>query len=245
MCKGYLDIIGIGPGDVNAMTKEAYERLEQADICVGYSKYISLLPKELRGKETIDTGMKKEVERCEMALSLAEEGKKVAIVSSGDAGIYAMAGLCYELAKKRNMEDFLTVYPGVSAAQAAAARLGAPLMHDTAYISLSDLLTPWEVIEKRILLAAEGDFVISFYNPRSKGREGHLEKAIALMLKYKSPDTPVGMVKNAYREQEEVKVETLRTLDTKWVDMFTVVIVGNRESYIWKEKMVTPRGYQL
>jgi precorrin-3B C17-methyltransferase len=245
MCNGRLAVVGMGPGGLEAMTREVYKLLKDADVCIGYHKYIALLPEDLRGLETYDTGMKKEIERCELALELASKGKRVVLVSSGDPGMYAMAGLCFELAKAKNLEDLVQIFPGVSAAQAAAAKLGAPLMHDTAYISLSDLLTPWETIEKRVKLAAEADFVIALYNPRSKGRSEHLKNVIELIKPYKEGNTPIGLVKNAYRENEEIKIETIDTIQYDWVDMFTVVIIGNKETYEWKGKMITPRGYRV
>lgn len=245
MNKGILYVVGMGPGHQEAMTFEAFEALKEAEVIVGYSKYVALLPETLKNKELYDTGMKKEVERCQLAVDLAQKGQKVAIVSSGDAGVYAMAGLCLEIAAKRNLEDLIQVFPGVSAAQAAAARLGAPLMHDTAYISLSDLMTPWALIEKRIRLASEADFVLALYNPRSKGREDYLRRAFQIMGQFKKPDTPVGFVKNAYRKEEAIVIQKLKDADDTWADMFTVVLVGNNQSYIWANKIITPRGYSL
>ena len=239
-----LYIVGIGPGDLNHMTFEAREALTSADAVVGYSTYLKLIEPLLAGKEVVSSGMTKEVERCRQAISLAGEGKTVALVSSGDAGVYGMAGLVLELEPPDGVD--VVVVPGVSAVQAAAAVLGAPLMHDFAVISLSDLLTPWELIEKRLAAAAAADFVIALYNPRSKGRSGHLERARDIILRSRPDRTPVGIVRNACRKGEERIIASLADMPLERADMFSLVIVGNSATCVdRKGRMVTPRGYEL
>lgn len=238
-----LYIIGIGPGDLKHMTGEAQEAVSSADAVVGYATYLKLIEPLLEGKEVVSSGMTREVERCRQAISLAGEGKTVALVSSGDAGVYGMAGLVLELEPPDDLE--IGIVPGVSAVQAAAAVLGAPLMHDFAVISLSDLLTPWEVIEKRLAAAAAADFVIALYNPRSKGRSGHLERARDIILRSRPGGTPVGIVRNACRRGEEKVIATLAGMPLEKADMFSLVIVGNSATFIdGKGRMVTPRGYE-
>lgn len=243
-----LFVVGIGPGGLNHMTFEAREAIERADVVVGYQTYLEFIESLLEGKEVISSGMTREVERCRRALESAALGKTVALVSSGDAGIYGMAGLVMELAENVEDQDAapeIIVVPGVSALQSAAAVLGAPLMHDFAVISLSDLLTPWDLIERRLALAAAGDFVIALYNPRSKGRVRHLEEAREILLASRAATTPVGIVRHACREGEEKKVTTLGEMLTCPVDMFSLVIVGNSSTYVDEAgRMVTPRGYE-
>ena len=195
------------------------------------------------GCECIDTGMKKERERAEQAFCLAEEGKTVVVISSGDAGIYGMAPLIYEMRERRGKDISIEVLPGISAFQKAASLLGAPIGHDLCLISLSDLMTPWEVIERRIKAAAVGDFVTAIYNPKSNGRYWQLYRLQELFLKYRSAETPVGYVRQAGREEQEVKTVTLAKFDPEDVDMFTVIIIGNSQSYVSEGKMITPRGY--
>ncbi len=246
-----LYVVGTGPGDLNRMTLEARESLNVAQVVVGYKSYLLLVEPLLAGKEVISTGMMKEVERCREALRIAASGKITALVSGGDAGIYGMAGLVLELMEEgRKSSDTglaeveVIVVPGVSAVQAAAARLGAPLMHDFAVISLSDLLTPWEVIVRRLEAAAGADFVVALYNPRSAGRVMQLDRAREILLAARSGETPVGIVRNACREGEEVVVTTLTGLPEHEVDMTTIVIIGNASTYVdGTGKMVTPRGY--
>jgi adenosylcobyric acid synthase len=241
-----LYVVGIGPGDLKHMTGEARDALAAADTVVGYKTYLDFITPLLEGKETVSTGMMKEVERCREALRIAASGRTVALVSGGDAGIYGMAGLVLELAQGEEGGEKvdIIVIPGVSALQAAAAVLGAPLMHDFAVISLSDLMTPWETIERRIAAATGADFVIAIYNPRSKGRVRQLERARELMLAVRSPETPVGIVRNACREGEERIVTTLDAMLDHPVDMFTLVLVGNSATYVdGAGRMVTPRGY--
>jgi len=257
-----LFIVGIGPGDLKHMTVEAHEAIRNADAVVGYATYLQLIEPLLAGKEVVSSGMTREVERCRQAISLAGEGKTVALVSSGDAGVYGMAGLVMELLDTESPPPFakggsgggpgsspgaldVVVVPGVSAVQAAATVLGAPLMHDFAVISLSDLLTPWEIIEKRLAAAAAADFVIALYNPRSKGRSGHLERARDIILRSRPGRTPVGIVRNACRRGEERIIAGLADMPLDKADMFSLVIVGNSATFIdGKGRMVTPRGYE-
>ncbi len=238
-------VIGIGPGAKETMTLEAVRALEEAEVIVGYKTYIHLIEDFITGKEVLKNGMRQEVDRCKMAVEYARAGKKVAVVSSGDSGIYGMAGLVLELAAKEEMDIPVKVVPGITASIAGASLLGAPLMHDFCHISLSDLLTPWEVIEKRLKLAAEADFVICLYNPRSKGRSGHLEKAFQIMSEFKEPDTPVGIVKDVGRPEEKKVILKYKDMDYESVDMTTVVIIGNKSTFTHKEMMITPRGYLL
>jgi adenosylcobyric acid synthase len=225
------------------MTYEAREAIESADTVVGYQTYLDLIKPLLTGKEVVSSGMTREVERCREALRLAGEGRTVALVSSGDAGVYGMAGLVLELSPSENIE--VVIVPGVSAVQAAAAVLGAPLMHDFAVISLSDLLTPWELIENRLTAVAAADFVVALYNPRSKGRARHIQRAQELLLASRSPQTPVGIVRNACRDGQEKILSTLAEMPLESIDMFSLVIVGNSATYVdGQQRMVTPRGYE-
>ncbi len=240
-----LTVIGIGPGSEAMMTQDAIAALKEADVVVGYKTYTHLVKPLVGDKEVIKTGMCKEIERCHLAIDLAEQGKNVAMVCSGDAGIYGMAGLILEIVTKQKRNVEVRLVSGVTASIAAAALLGAPLMHDFCHISLSDLLTPWDVIEKRVKAAAEADFVICFYNPRSRGREGHLAKAFELMVPWTSPSTPVGVVKAAGRKKQEKWITTFGEMDYSNVDMTSLVIVGNKSTYISDGLMITPRGYTL
>jgi precorrin-3B C17-methyltransferase len=201
--------------------------------------------------EVLSSGMRREVDRCDKAVDLALEGNKVAVICSGDPGIYAMAGLVLEIAKGKAQsaegQDKLPpieVIPGVSALNASAARLGAPIMHDFASISMSDLLTPWELIEKRLEAAASADFVIAIYNPKSKGRQEHIGKAREIILKFRSPDTPVGIVRAATRDDEKIVITDLNRMLENEIDMQSTVIIGNSQTFTWEGRMITPRGYQ-
>lgn len=239
-----LYVVGIGPGHADEMSFRTHETLQKADIIVGYSKYIDLIKPIFPEKPTYHTGMTKEIDRCKEALQMAQDGKDVALICSGDAGVYGLAGLTLELAvdyPKVHVE----VVPGTTAAQSGAARLGAPLTHDFAVISLSDLMTPWAQIEKRLNCAAAGDFCIALYNPSSKKRSDYLNKACTILLSHKSPDTVCGYVKNIGREGECTKITTLASLKNEAVDMFTTVFIGNSETKVIDEKMVTPRGYRI
>ena len=237
-----LWIIGLGPGGGEDLTGKARKALAESDVIVGYTVYIDLIRAEFGHKELLTTPMRKEQERCEMALALADTGKTVAMVCSGDPGVYGMAGLCYELSDQWP-EVELSVLPGITAACGGAAVLGAPLMHDFCLISLSDLMTPWEKIEKRLRAAAEADFVLCIYNPSSHKRKDYLARACAILLEAKSPDTPCGYVREIGRDGEAATVLTLGQLRDAQVDMFTTVFVGNSQTKVIGGKLVTPRGY--
>ena len=237
-----LLVVGIGPGGGSDLTRRAYEALESCDVIVGYTVYTDLLEKEFPDKEMLTTPMRREVERCKIALEHAQAGERVAMVCSGDPGVYGMAGLCYELAGEYPSVD-IEVIPGISAAFGGAAVLGAPLMHDFAVISLSDLMTPWEKIAKRLELAAEADFVICLYNPSSKKRADYLQRACDILLRHKPASTVCGTVRNIGREGEESHVLTLGELRNTNVDMFTTVYIGNEQTMQLGGFMVTPRGY--
>ena len=238
-------VIGIGPGCRDLMTQEAISAMEDAEVIVGYKTYIKLVEDFIKDKEVVQNGMRKEVDRCQDAIDIAKTGKKVAVISSGDAGIYGMAGLILELITKQELDIPVKVVPGVTASIGAASVLGAPIMHDFCHISLSDLMTPREVIEKRLRLAAEADFVICLYNPRSKGRSEHLANAFKIMGEFKDGSTPVGIVKDVGREDQEKFICTFDTMDFERVDMTTMVIIGNKSTYIHDDLMITPRGYTV
>ena len=241
---GKIIIAGIGPGSKEDITPAVLEAVRLADAIVGYKYYFQFIePYVKEGCQCIDTGMKKERERAEQAFLLAETGKTVVVISSGDAGLYGMAPLVYEMAKAKGADITIETLPGISAFQKAASLLGAPIGHDTCIISLSDLMTPWEVIERRIKAAATGDFVTAIYNPKSHGRYWQLYRLQELFLMERSADTPVGYVRQAGRPEQEVKVTTLGAFDPEDIDMFTVVLIGNSQSYIADGKMITPRGY--
>lgn len=240
-----LTVIGIGPGSEAMMTQEAIAALQEAEIVVGYKTYTHLVKPLTGDKQVIKTGMCKEIERCKTAIELAQAGHNVALISSGDAGIYGMAGLVLELVTSQQLDIEVRLVAGITASIAAASLLGAPLMHDFCHISLSDLLTPWPVIEKRIIAAASADFVICFYNPRSRGREGHLARAFELMSEFTRPQTPVGVVKAAGRKKQQKWLTTFGEMDFEPVDMTSLVIVGNKTTFIRDGLMITPRGYEL
>ena len=241
---GRIIIAGIGPGSQEDITPAVLEAVQQADAIVGYKYYFQFIePYVKKGCECIDTGMKKERERAEQAFLLAETGKTVVVISSGDAGLYGMAPLIYEMAEAKGSDITIETLPGISAFQKAASLLGAPIGHDTCIISLSDLMTPWEVIERRIKAAATGDFVTAIYNPKSHGRYWQLYRLQELFLMERSADTPVGYVRQAGRPEQQVKVTTLGAFDPEDIDMFTVVLIGNSQSYISDGKIITPRGY--
>ena len=241
---GKIIVAGIGPGDKEDITPAVLEAVRTADAIVGYKYYFQFVGPFLKeGCECIDTGMKKERERAEQAFLLAEEGKTVVVISSGDAGIYGMTPLVYEMKAERESAVEVVSLPGISAFQKAASLLGAPIGHDLCLISLSDLMTPWEVIERRIRAAIMGDFVTAIYNPKSHGRYWQLYRLQELFLEHAKPETPVGYVRQAGREQQEVKVTTLAAFDPEDVDMFTVILIGNSQSYVSEGMIVTPRGY--
>jgi precorrin-3B C17-methyltransferase len=259
---GRLSIVSLGPGSRNYLAPEALQALTLAQVVVGYRTYVELITDLTEGKRILASGMRKEVQRCQAAIDHALAGYRVALVSSGDAGIYGMAGLVLDICRARNLSvrranptaevqgdddgatDFLLdVIPGVAAFNAAASLLGAPLMHDFAGISLSDHLTPWEIIEKRLVAVASADFVVALYNPRSKTRPDLLDEARGLLLRYRFPDTPVGIVWRAMRDGQFQIITTLAEIPMEEVDMQSVLIVGNSQTYTWNGWMVTPRGY--
>ena len=238
-----LYVIGIGPGEYEQMTLKAIHAMEKSEVIIGYTVYVDLVKEHFPGKEFLTTPMKKEVDRCVMAFEEAKKGKIVSMICSGDAGVYGMSGLMYEVGVNYPEVELESI-PGVTAATGGAAVLGAPLIHDFCLISLSDLLTPWEKIEARLLAAAEADFVVCLYNPSSKKRSDYLQKACDLMMQYKSPETVCGIVSYIGRDGEHYEVMDLKTLRDTKVDMFTTVWVGNSQTKEINGKMVTPRGYR-
>ena len=237
-------VVGIGPGSYENMTERAQNALSECDVIVGYTVYVDLVKEHYADKEFLTTPMRKEVERCKLAFEEASKGKNVAMICSGDAGIYGMTGVMQELAASYPGVEVENI-PGVSAVISGAAILGAPLMHDFAVISLSDLLTPWEKIEKRLNNAAEADFVICLYNPSSHKRKDYLQKACEIVLKHASPETVCGIARNIGREGESIQVLTLGELLSTPVDMFSTVFIGNSQTKNINGKMVTPRGYTI
>lgn len=236
-------VVGIGPGEYEQMTIKAAKALEESSVIVGYTVYVDLIEEHFKGKEFLTTPMKKEVDRCVLAFEEAAKGKTVSLICSGDSGIYGMAELILEVGQDfKDVE--VEVIPGITAASSGASVLGAPLIHDFSVISLSDLLTPWEKIEQRLECAAKADFVICLYNPSSKKRHDYLQKACDLVLKYASKETVCGIVKNIGREGECAEVMTLEQLRDTQVDMFTTVFIGNSQTKVINNKMVTPRGYR-
>ena len=238
-----VTVIGLGPGGGADLTGRARAALEECDLLVGYTAYIDLVKEDFPDKETLSTGMRREVDRCRAAVEAALTGKSVAVVCSGDSGVYGMAGLVGEVAQESDPID-IEVVPGTPAACGGAAVLGAPLTHDFAVVSLSDLLTPWEKIEARLTAAARADFVLCLYNPASRSRPDYLRRACDILLAAgKSPDTVCGTVRNIGRAGEEAGLLTLGQLRDTQVDMFTTVFVGNSQTKVLGGKMVTPRGY--
>lgn len=229
------------------LSSRAVQALRNADVIVGYKTYIDLIRDLVKDKEIISTGMTREKERCAAAIDRAVAGQKVAVVSSGDPGVYGMAGLVLEMLETSGRLGTIPVQviPGITSATASASRLGAPLMHDFAVISLSDLLTPWELIEKRLEAAARGDFVIVLYNPASKKRNWQIKRAREIFLQHKSPSTPVGIVKNAARDEELLYITDIENMLDFPIDMLTTVIVGNRSTRKAGNFIITPRGYSL
>ncbi len=244
MNKGKITVAGIGPGSAEDMTSAVSDAVREADVVVGYKYYFQFITPYLQeGAQCIDTGMKKERDRAIQAFELAESGKNVVVISSGDAGIYGMVPLVYEMKKERESDIDIVSLPGISAFQKAAALLGAPIGHDFCVISLSDLMTPWRTIEKRIVAAAEADFVTAVYNPKSNGRYWELYRLKELFLKVRTGRTPVGYVRQAGRPEQEVKLTCLKDFNPEDVDMFTIVVIGNSQSYEWNGHFITPRGY--
>lgn len=239
-----LYVVGMGPGEPSKMTMEAMDIIKECPVIAGYTVYIDLLKQFVSEKEWIVTGMMKEVERCELALQSANEGKDTAMVCSGDSGVYGMAGIVLELAVKYPEVEIIVV-PGVTAALSGAALLGAPLGHDFAIISLSDLLTPWELIERRLLAASMADLAICIYNPSSKKRADYLQKACEIIRKNQPDNLVCGYVRNIGRDGEEKRILSLLELKEAKVDMFTTVFIGNSQTKEINGKMVTPRGYRM
>ena len=239
-----LYVVGFGPGKLDYFTNEAQEAIKESDLIVGYTTYIDIIREYFPEKQLNHTPMKKEVERCRYAIEEVLKGRTVAIVSSGDSGVYGLAGLIYELSVEYPAIE-IEIIAGVTAALSGGAILGAPLTHDFAVISLSDLLTPWELIKKRIEFASEADFVICLYNPASKKRADYLKIACEYMMHYKAKDTVCGYVKNIGRLGQEAVICTLEELKDKTVDMFTTVYIGNSKTRMIQGKMVTPRGYRI
>ncbi|HOV85836.1 MAG TPA: precorrin-3B C(17)-methyltransferase [Syntrophobacteraceae bacterium] len=248
--------MSLGPGDRSLLVAEALEALREAEVIVGYTTYLELIPDLTPGKKVLGSGMRKEIPRCRAAIEHARNGHRVALVSSGDAGIYGMAGLVLDLCRDSGLRvcsvrekppetcDLqFEVIPGVAAFNAAASLVGAPLMHDFAAVSLSDHLTPWELIEKRLQAVAAADFVTAVYNPRSKARPDLLEKACEILLEHRSPETPVAIVRRAKRQGEWVHLTTLDRIPFDEVDMQSILLIGNSRTYLWDRWMVTPRGY--
>ena len=244
---GKISVVGIGPGSLDDMTYRARRTIEEATVVVGYKRYVELIEDIIKDKRVLDTGMTQEIDRCRAALKEAMDGETVVVISSGDAGIYGMAGLVLELLVKideAERPEFGGIVPGGSAMSAAAALLGAPIMHDFVVISLSDLLTPWEIIQERAELAAKGDFVAALYNPRSHKRVGQINAVQDIFLRYRSPETPVGVVTGASRDNEAVLISTLGHFTNEDINMFSLVIIGNSKTRSVGDWMITPRGYQ-
>ncbi len=237
-------VAGIGPGSLEDITPAVMNAMKASDVIIGYKYYFQFVKQHLNADtECIDTGMKKERQRAELAFEYAERGKTVCVISSGDAGIYGMAPLIYEMKRERHSDAEIIALPGISAFQKAASLLGAPTGHDFCVISMSDLMTPWQVIEKRIKAAAEADFVTAIYNPKSNGRYWQLHRLKEIFMKERNPDNIVGYVRQAGRDDQVATVTTLKDFDPEDVDMFTVVIIGNSQSYNWNGHFITPRGY--
>ena len=244
MSTGKIIVAGIGPGSESDITPAVLSAIRQSDVIVGYKYYFRFIEKIIRpGAICIDSGMKREKARAEEAYNYATEGKVVTVISSGDAGIYGMAPLIYEMKREKGSDISIEVLPGISAFQKAASLLGAPVGHDFCVISLSDLMTPWELIEKRIKAAASADFITAIYNPKSEGRYWQFYRLIEIFLQERDLQTPVGFVRQAGREEQEVTITTLADFDPEQVDMFTVILIGNSQTYQFENKMITPRGY--
>jgi precorrin-3B C17-methyltransferase len=238
-------VVGFGPGGLDHMTHRAYGAIDESDIIVGYTAYVDLLKNIFPGKEYQSTGMTKEIDRCKRALEIALTSKTVSVVSSGDSGIYGMAGIMHQVVEESGADVEIEIVPGVTAASSAASVLGAPLMHDFAVISLSDLMTPLELIKRRVESAASSDFVICIYNPKSRKRSGYIDDAISTVLKYRDKTTPIGVVWNIGREGQKSIVTTLGEIDTADINMFSTVVIGNSQTYIKNGLMITPRGYDI
>ena len=242
---GKLYVVGFGPGGYEHMTAKCIRVIQEADVVTGYTTYVNLLKEYFPEKTYLATPMMQEVKRCRMAVEEAMKGQTVAMVSSGDSGIYGMAGIIYQVAEEMKAEIEIEMVPGVTAASAAASVLGAPLMHDFAVISLSDLMTPLDLIMKRVDCAGQGDLIVCLYNPKSKKRTGYVEQAAEILMGYRKRETPVGIVRNAGRKDESSQITTLEHLKDAEIDMFSVVIIGNSQTYVRGNRMITPRGYEV
>jgi len=246
---GKIHLVGLGPGDANYLAPAASDALAESEVIVGFRAYIQQIEGLIAGKEVVSMELGQELERAAAAVDSAYAGKTVAVVSSGDAGIYGMSGPVFRVLTDRDWDGqnpAVETVPGVSAMQAAAAVIGSPLMQDFCAISLSDLLTPWEKIRGRLEAAGQGDFVVALYNPRSKRRQTQLLEAREILLKHRPGDTPVGLVGDAFRPGQRVKITSLQDLekDAEFVDMVTIVVIGNSTTYLHSGKVITPRGYE-
>ena len=244
---GKISIVGIGPGNISELTPKARALIDAAEVIVGYKTYIELIGEIIGGKKILASGMRQEIQRAQIAIDEAQKNLNVAVISSGDAGVYGMAGLILEMILNlpENLQPKFEIAAGVSALNSAAAILGAPLMHDFAVISLSDWLTPLEVIKKRVELAAEGDFVIALFNPKSKSRATYIDDVQKILLEYHAENTPVGIVTNAGRIDEKKIISTLKNFTGEEINMFTLVLIGNSKTFVKSNFMITPRGYKI
>lgn len=248
MAQGKLFVVGFGPGDFQHITNRAVDVLKMSDVVIGYKTYVDLIKDLITAKAVVSTGMTEEVSRAQEAVKQAEAGQIVSVISSGDAGVYGMAGLVYEVLIEKGWTEAngvpVEIVPGISAINSCASLLGAPVMHDSCTISLSDHLTPWDLISKRIEAAAMADFVIALYNPKSGRRTRQIVEAQRILLEYRHPDTPVGLVKSAYRDSQHITMTTLADMLTHDIGMLTTVVIGNSSTFFYDNKMITPRGYQ-
>ena len=244
---GKISIVGIGPGNISELTPKARVLIDAAEVIVGYKTYVELIGEIIGGKKILASGMRQEIQRAQIAIDEAQKNLNVAVISSGDAGVYGMAGLILEMILNlpENLQPKFEIAAGVSALNSAAAILGAPLMHDFAVISLSDWLTPLEVIKKRVELAAEGDFVIALFNPKSKSRATYIDDVQKILLEYHAENTPVGIVTNAGRIDEKKIISTLKNFTGEEINMFTLVLIGNSKTFVKSNFMITPRGYKI
>lgn len=243
--KGKIFIVGTGPGAIEYMSQRAITAIQLSDVVIGYKTYIDLILPLIDKQEVVSSGMRREVERCQQVIDIAVQGKSVALISSGDPGVYGMAGILLEMAAKSNPDLEVEVVPGITSALSSASLVGAPLMNDFAVISLSDLMTPWSVITNRIDKATQGDFVLAIYNPKSMERTEQIEECIAIIMKYRAADTPVAIIKNAMRDKSGVLITTLGETCQQHIDMTTTLIIGNSQTYVVNGKMITPRGYTI
>ncbi|MBI5749630.1 MAG: precorrin-3B C(17)-methyltransferase [Nitrospinae bacterium] len=240
--RGKVFVVGIGPGDIGHLTPIAREAINMSSVIMGYKLYVDLIEPLIKHQRVFVSGMTKEIDRCRDALRLAKKGEIVSLISSGDPGIYGMAGLILELNKKHQIE--IEIVPGVPALNAAASLVGAPLMNDFVVLSLSDLLTPWDVIEKRIRCAAEGDFVIVLYNPKSRKRVEQIVRTREIIERYRSGETPVAIITNGFREGERIVIADLHNFTEKEIGMLSIVIIGNSQTVRYGDKLITQRGYE-